>query len=99
MKGNYNITMEDKSIWSIPIDLIAISRAEHYKHEFENNIQRSLDEDTIPLFESDTYEIKDWARNCMNWDDVSHLAEMISPPPIEIDFQEGWLNGHVEINL
>ena len=97
MKDTYNITMEDNSIWSIPVSLIAINRAERYKHEFGGDIQRSLDEDTIPLFKSDTYEIKDWARNNMNWEDVAHQATIINPA--NIDFQEGWLNGHVEINL
>lgn len=99
MQGTYNATMPDNSIWSIPIELIAFNRAVRYKHEFDDDIQRSLKEDTYPLFESDPYEIKVWAKNCMNWDDISHHAKMVSPPKIDVDYQDGWLSGYVEIIL
>lgn len=88
--------MSDGSIWSIPVEIIAYDRALRYAHEFDDNIQRSLKEDTYPLFESDHFEIKDWAQNNMNWSDVSIHAVLISPS--NIDFQDDWINGHIEIH-
>jgi len=47
------------------------------------------------LFESDDYEIKDWAANHMNWRDVEAYAKKLKKP--KPDFQEGWTNGHKEV--
>lgn len=91
MKRFMTIEMPDKSIWSVPVAIIASSRAEYYKHEFGGDVFRSLNEDTIPLFESEEYEIEDWAQNNMNWKDVSAHAVMIQGG--SVDYQEGWVNG------
>jgi hypothetical protein len=85
------IEMPDGSKWGVPVEVIARSRATHYAHEFGGNIQRSLDEDTLQLFESDDYEIEDWAANNMNWSDVQDHAKKLKDA--ETDFQEGWVNG------
>lgn len=95
LEKNYVVTMEDNSKWAIKVSAIAANRASYYKHEFDNNFERSLDEDTVPLFESDKYEIHDWAANNMNWDEVRHLAVCVSPS--DIDFQDGWCNGEHEV--
>jgi len=92
----YIVTMEDNSRWAIPVSIIANQRAEFYKAEFDGDLQRSLDEDTAPLFESDHYEIADWAKNNMNWSDVVKVAECVTPA--EIDFQDGWFNGEYEVS-
>jgi hypothetical protein len=86
------ITMPDGSQWGVPVDIIANNRALHYAHEFDGNLQRSLDEDTRPLFESDDYAIEDWAANNMNWSDFDgcHYKIKDADPP---DFQEAWVNG------
>lgn len=89
------VTMSDGSKWGVPVSLIALSRATHYADEF-GSVQESLDNDTLPLFESDPYEIEDWAANNMNWEDVSDHAVLIASAE-DIDWQEGWLNGDKEI--
>jgi len=61
------VTMPDGSIYGVPVEMIAHNRAKHYAHEFDGDIRASLEEDTLPLFESDDYEIQDWAVNNMNW--------------------------------
>lgn len=86
----YVITMSDGSQWEIPVDIIACNRAEFYKKEFDNDIQKSLDDDTAVLFEEDEYEVEDWAKNNMNWSDVKDNAKCIKFP--ESDYHEDWLN-------
>jgi len=91
------ITMPNGSKWDVPVMLIARNRAEHYKSEFGNDIERSLKEDTIPLFESDKFEIEDWAANNMNWDEVKAQAGRVESEEEEVDWEEGWCNGEKEI--
>lgn len=92
---NLEITMPDCSIWSVPVIEIAKNRAQYYAYEFGGDIERSLTEDTIPLFESDEYEIIDWASENMNWVDIEEFAVCIKPPTV--DYQEGWLNGNKKV--
>lgn len=91
----YVVEMPNGERWSVPVRLIAEHRAKHYAHEFDDDLAKSLIEDTGPLFDQDEYEIEDWARNNMNWDDVSSKAKMLATG--ETDYQEGWVNGDVEI--
>ena len=93
----YIVTMPDESRWSIPVAVIAFDRAKHYREEFNNSIQESLNEDTIPLFNSDKYEIHDWASNNMNWEDVREYATQ-EVGAIACDYQEGWVNGDYELS-
>lgn len=89
--------MSDGSQWDIPVSEIAANRARHYANEFGGDVHKSLDKDTLPLFESDPGAITDWAANNMNWDDVSHLAVLVIESVQRIDFQEGWVNGKKEL--
>lgn len=91
MKKYMTVEMPDKSVWRVPVAVIASNRAEAYKHEFNDDSFRSLIENTIPLFKDDEYEIKDWAQNNMNWSDVLKHAEMVSFG--NVDYQDGWVNG------
>ena len=86
------IAMPDKSIWAVPVEMIARHRAEHYANEFGGDVEKSLKEDTVPIFESDTDEIKDWAVNNMNWADFNGHQIKISSPSL-VDFQSGWVDG------
>lgn len=99
MKKALRVQMPDGSKWDVPIKIIAWDRAKHYAHEFGGDIERSLKDDTMPLFEDHDYEIKDWACNNMNWSDVKDHAAKVSDqaPMTEDDFQEGWCNGDKEI--
>ena len=59
------VDMPDGSVWAVPVMLIARNRAEHYKGEFGGDIERSLAEDTVPLFSESDYEIRDWAQSAL----------------------------------
>ncbi len=92
MKKYMTIKMPDNTVWAVPTEVIARNRAEHYAHEFGGCIEKSLSEDTLPLFEQDKYEITDWAANNMNWDDVEEHAIKIERDE-EPNYQAGWMNG------
>src|SRR5690554_4848301 len=96
LKKKLAIQMPDGSWWAVPVEAIARHRAKHYAYEFGGDIEQSLAEDTVPLFEAGDYEVEDWAANDMNWSDVAALAE-IHEPAGEVDFQEGWMNGDKKI--
>jgi hypothetical protein len=64
--------------------------------EFEGSLERSLDEDTWPLFEADHFEIEDWAANNMNWSDVQEFSFAVRSHEVT-DWQEAWVNGRKEI--
>ena len=90
------VTMPDGSEWAVPLEVIAKDRAEHYADEFNGDVQRSLDEDTMPLFESSPYDVADWASGNMNWEDVESVAIEHTPAP-PMDFQEGWVKGEKRV--
>lgn len=86
------VKLPDGSVWGVPVEMIARNRAAHYAHEFGGDVERSLAEDTMPLFEFDAYEIKDWAANQMNWSDFNgHQIKLRNAPPP--DFQDAWMSG------
>lgn len=87
--------MPDGSLWDVPVMAIARHRAAYYADEFDGDVERSLKEDTLPLFADDDYQIKDWASNNMDWSDVAEVAWQFSKS--KTDFQEGWVNGRKEI--
>lgn len=86
------IEMPDGSKWGVPVEVIARSRAAHYAHLFGGDIELSLAEDTIPLFDSDDFEIEDWAANMMNWGDFEGQAAKLQDAP-EPDFEEALMRG------
>lgn len=85
------INMPDGSKWDVPVSVIAQNRAEYYASEFGGDVQKSLDEDTMPLFDADHFEVEDWASNNMNWSDVERVATLAVHS--ETDYQEGVVNG------
>jgi hypothetical protein len=86
------IELPDGSIWGVPVRMIAEDRARHYAQEFDGIFERSLMEDTLPLFAEDGYAIEAWAGNNMDWDDFNgHQVKLKEGPTL--DFQQAWLNG------
>jgi hypothetical protein len=91
----YRVIFANGDMWDIPVEIIARNRAEYYAStdpDFKDDINKSLEEDTIPLFESDYYEIKDWAQNNMNWKDVKHRALFVGRVDSMFAYEEMWTN-------
>lgn len=81
--------MPDGSKWDVPIMVIAWNRAKNYADEFDNDVERSLREDTEPLFEESPFDVYDWVGNQMDWEDVEyHIVKAVDAPPI--DLSKGW---------
>lgn len=93
----YVVTMPDGTRWGIPVSVIARHRAENYADEFDGDVERSLAEDTYPLFDESRFEIRDWAANNMNWSDVKPCAMQLPTAEIEVDYEDGWCNGEYNI--
>lgn len=92
------VKMPDGSTWAVPVSMIAMDRAKHYASEFGGDVERSLQEDTLPLFEKDDYAIEDWAKGNMDWSDFDGYQVKVNEAP-PIDFQEGWLNGETGFSV
>lgn len=95
MSKHLQVEMPDGSKWAVPVHVIAMNRAVYYSKKEGVTVEQSLNEDTLPVFESDPFEIEDWAANNMNWSDVEHVAIYMNKE--ETDYQEGWCNGEKEI--
>lgn len=83
------VKMPDGSVWAVPLEVIARHRAACYVEEFDGSLERSLAEDTMPLFLEDSYAAPDWASNNMRWRHVSEHAKQIKEAE-PIDFEEAW---------
>jgi len=84
--------MPDGSEWEVPASVVADNRAHYYADRDEDT---TYDEE-FEFAMSDSSEIKDWASNNMEWNDVKEHAKQVIPPE-KPDFREGWLNGKKEI--
>lgn len=51
-----------------------MNRAKHCAHEFDDDVDRSLNEDTFQLFDSQPYAVIDWAQNNMNCEVFTDVA-------------------------
>lgn len=93
--------MNDRTVWEIPAEFIADSRAKYYAERdsaqdlgtYEEVYQSEY---TYTL--NDDYELKDWCWGNMDWDDVKDQAVFISQlPPKSPDYSTSWSNAHLEI--
>jgi hypothetical protein len=93
------VTMPNGDKYEVPVSAIALNRARSYGDKFGGDVDRSLQEDTLPVFRSSPFEVKDWAANSMDWSDVDAIAvKVVSRLDLsESEFQEGWVNGEKEV--
>ena len=89
MNWMYQFEVSNGSVWETPVSVIAVNRADTYAHYYGDDVMLSLMENTLPLFESDAYEIQNWAQNNMSWEDVVSYAIMIEEPR-SLDMRKEW---------
>lgn len=92
--SRYIVIMPDGSQWSVPVELIAENRAKYYAGNAGISMEASLEE-TWELFQ-DEFEISDWAKNNMDWKDVSKEAEQVVDPE-PCDYEAAWSNADWEV--
>jgi hypothetical protein len=92
----YRIEMPDGTHWDIPIRVIAKHRALFFASHYDNDSTRSFTEGTTPMFEQHSYEIANYARNHMTWDDVkAHAIQAIELK--DMSYETGWVRGKHKI--
>lgn len=95
------VTMDNGEVWSVPVRVIAMSRARHYASEYGGDVERSLREDTIPLMESErdggASVILDWLHGETNWSDVVNHTRREPSPVRPTNYADGWFHGPKEI--
>ena len=82
------VEMSDKTQWAIPAILIAEHRARHYAALEGEGVYPA----EIAYAMSDDYEIKDWAANNMNWEDVCHEAIKLEVKLPKANYHKDWIN-------
>lgn len=91
MKKYLLVEMPDFSVWRVPTQIIADARTDYYA-ERDGEDREKVKAETERLFAANEYEIEDWAANNMDWAEVKAHAVLVKAG--EVDYQEGWINGH-----
>ena len=88
-KKNVYVTFPNKEVWAIPLKEIADSKASYYA-KIDGVSQEEALKEVLELFESDSYEIKDWALNNMDWEDFDNPV-LIDYHDKPYNYNEAWL--------
>ena len=96
LSKDYVIKLSDGSKWAVPVSVIAQNRAEFFSDNFNGDVEKSLIEDTVPLFKSDFSNIYKWAVEKMKWEQVRGYARCVSYP--NLNWDKEWINAEYEID-
>jgi len=103
------VTMPDGSKWDVPASVIAWSLTDYDVPESDykdikdwagypdNSFFLTTWNRQYASFLDDDAALIEWSRSDMNWEDVASVATRVEAPPINPDYQEGWVNGDKEI--
>ena len=83
------LTSPEGDEWAIGVQHIITHRANVYGGTDES-FQK-----TVNLFESDDFEIEDWAVNNMNWSDVESYAVKVKE--CKLDMDTAWAEGEFRV--
>ena len=92
MKPFIQISMPNGMVFEIPTQVIADHRTACMQeaHPEEFHTLEAASEDTRELFTEDSWHIKDWAANNMNWDELQPHAKLIR---FKQDTDHQWYEG------
>ena len=91
MKRLYIVTMSNGDQYGVPAEVIADNYAKYYEsigEDYKENYDAM-----IHWFDTNDFEFADWAKNNMDWSDVSDKAVLVKHIQPEPDFEDGWVNG------
>lgn len=97
MKTFIQLTTPTGHVFEIPTSVIANNRAAAMlkAHPDEFSDLAAAMADTTGLFDDDSWSIKDWAANNMNWDELKSVAKLVRfNPPTEASWHEGEWSYH-----
>lgn len=84
------LTTTAKAVWTIPAHIVCGNRASYYSKEGPG-----VKEEEFTFCMENDDEIIDWAKNNMNWEDVSHEARLVED--VEEDMNREWGAGDMEV--
>lgn len=84
-----HVKMLDGTVWAVPAEVVAKDSAKYYSGLDGGG---TFDQETAQTLMDDD-ELLDWASNNMDWSDVEKHARCIVRSDLNIDYQEGWVNG------
>jgi hypothetical protein len=84
--------MPDGSVWHIDARPIAEDRARHYAAKDPSTTY----DDEVRFAMGDDYEVIDWARNNMDWDELAPHARMVTPPTPQ-SYDEQWTEAETRV--
>ena len=91
MKAFIQIALAAGQVYEIPVAAVASSRAqamlELHADEFPTIVEAMGD--TVELFNDDMGQVRDWALNNMNWNDLEPVARLVRFTPPDLDLQAG----------
>lgn len=90
------VDMPDGLTYAIPVMVVAEHKGYRMAKYHNDDFYTAMVKEVLPEFENDNYQIKDWAKNNMNWQDVKKEA-IVLKRKVECDYQEYWVNGEFEI--
>lgn len=98
MKKFLTVRMPDHSLWAVPVMMIAQHRAANYAAAYNGDVERSLQEGTLPYFHKEPLHITAWAVRQMLWDDFfGHqikLCDGLQESPLSpLQILRGWVTG------
>lgn len=100
----YKTVMSNGDEYFVPALFIVEARAKYYsqKDGEEDNLspeeEKKVFDEEVAFALEDDYEIEDWARNNMDWDEVATIAILRPRVPLTAEeLQEGWVNGNHEV--
>ena len=94
MKRLYIVTMSNGDQYGVQAEFIADNYAKYYENRGEN-YKENFDA-MIEWFDTNGYAFADWAKNNMDWSDVSDNAVLVKHVEQKLDFEDGWVNGEYQ---
>lgn len=93
MKPYLNVKFADGYIYEVPTIVIATDRANHFHANYKEEFPTFDDalKETVAVFD-DTFEIEDWAKNNMNWEEIEPHSKIIGFEPPE----RSWFESEIE---
>ena len=91
MKRLYIVTMQNGDQYGVPSEIIADNYAKYYESSGEN--YKDNFDAMIEWFDTNDYKFADWAKDNMDWSDVSDKAVLVIHIEKKPDFEDGWVNG------
>ncbi|HAM40756.1 MAG TPA: hypothetical protein DCP69_05310 [Candidatus Omnitrophica bacterium] len=93
------VTFPDGSVWHVPAEIIAESRADYYAVEVDGHKSGGPEyqaEVAYALSEDGAYDLIDWARNNMHWKGIAKHARTVKPPK-PVDFREAFSDADLDV--